>query len=116
MSDAYLPQTPGEWSEWGNPIEDETARTCIAAYSPVDRVGAYDYPPMYVTAGISDPRVTWWEPARWVARLREARTNDAALLLRTNMESGHFGETGRYGALADVAREFTFALRVTKTQ
>lgn len=112
MSDATLPQTPGEWSEWGDPITDDQARAYIASYSPVDQVGAYAYPPMYVTAGISDPRVTWWEPARWVARLRESRTNDAPLLLRTNMESGHFGETGRYGSLADTAREYAFVLRV----
>lgn len=113
MSDASLPLTPGEWSEWGNPIEDTDAQVLIAGYSPVDQVGAYAYPALYVTAGISDPRVTWWEPARWVARLRESRSNDQALLLRTNMESGHFGETGRYGALGDTARELAFVLSVT---
>lgn len=113
MLDATLPLTPGEWSEWGDPITDAAARERLAGYAPYERVGAFDYPPLYVTAGVSDPRVTWWEPAKWVARLRARRLNDAPLLLRTNMESGHFGETGRYGALGDSARELAFFLRVT---
>ncbi len=112
MSDASLPLTPGEWSEWGNPIDDAAAREWIRGYSPVDRVGAHDYPALFVTAGISDPRVTWWEPARWVALLRECRTNEQPLLLRTNLESGHFGGTGRYASLADTARSLVFALAV----
>jgi oligopeptidase B len=110
MSDAQLPLTPSEWSEWGNPVEDAATRAYLSDYSPVDRVGHYAYPAIYVTAGISDPRVTWWEPARWVARLRECRCNDAPLLLGTNMESGHFGDTGRYGELAETARELAFIL------
>ncbi len=113
MSDAELPLTPGEWSEWGNPIDDATVRQYMADYSPVDRVGHYAYPAMYTTAGISDPRVTWWEPARWVARLRESRSNEEPLLLSTNMESGHFGDTGRYGELAETARELAFILVAT---
>jgi len=113
MRDAGLPLTPGEWSEWGDPIEDAAAARCIEGYSPYDRVGTFAYPPLYVTAGVSDPRVTWWEPAKWVARIGERRNNAAPLLLRTNMESGHFGETGRYGALGDAARELAFVLRAT---
>jgi len=113
MKDASLPLTPGEWSEWGDPITDERAARCIAGYAPYERVAAFDYPPLYVTAGVSDPRVTWWEPAKWVARIEARRTNAQPLLLRTNMESGHFGETGRYGALGDTVREWTFVLVVT---
>lgn len=112
MSDASLPLTPGEWSEWGDPITDPEARRRLASWSPYDTVGARDYPPLYVTAGVSDPRVTWWEPAKWVARIRERRTNEAPLLLRTNMSSGHFGDTGRYASLEDAAREQAFVLRV----
>jgi len=113
MRDADLPLTPGEWSEWGDPLGDADAARCIAGYAPYERVGGFDYPPLYVTAGVSDPRVTWWEPAKWVARIGARRTNAAPLLLRTHMESGHFGETGRYGALEDAARELAFTLRVT---
>ena len=112
MLDASLPLTPGEWSEWGNPIQDEAARELLRSYSPYEQVGARLYPALYVTAGVSDPRVTWWEPAKWVARLRQLRTSDAPLLLRTNMASGHFGDTGRYSALDDTARELAFAIRV----
>lgn len=112
MLDDSLPLTPGEWSEWGNPIDDESAHELLQSYSPYEQAGVRRYPALYVTAGVSDPRVTWWEPAKWVARLRQRRTNDAPLLLRTNMASGHFGDTGRYGALDDTARELAFALRV----
>lgn len=113
MLDASLPLTPGEWTEWGDPVSDPEARDRLASWCPYERVGARDYPPLYVTAGVSDPRVTWWEPAKWVARLRERRTNEAPLLLRTNMSSGHFGDTGRYASLDDSAREHAFVLRVT---
>ena len=113
MLDASLPLTPGEWAEWGDPITDPAARTRLAGYAPYETVGERAYPPLFVTAGVSDPRVTWWEPAKWVARLRERRANDAPLLLRTNMGSGHFGDTGRYASLEDSAREQAFVLRVT---
>ena len=112
MLDASLPLTPGEWAEWGDPITDPAARELLASYSPYEQVGEREYPPLYVTAGVSDPRVTWWEPAKWVARLRERRTSDGPLLLRTNMGSGHFGDTGRYASLDDSAREHAFVLRV----
>ena len=109
--DDTLPLTPGEWSQWGNPIESQTAFDDIRAYSPYDNVTAQDYPAMLVTAGVSDPRVTYWEPAKWVAKLRITKTDDNILLLKTNMTSGHFGKTGRFAALEDAARSYAFALK-----
>jgi oligopeptidase B len=110
MLDETLPLTPGEWPEWGNPIEDEAAYDLIASYSPYDNVGAHAYPPMLVTAGLNDPRVTYWEPAKWVAKLRETRTDDRLLLLKTNMEAGHGGKSGRWDSLRESAEEFAFIL------
>lgn len=110
--DDTLPLTPGEWSQWGNPIESEQAFNDIRGYSPYDNVEAKDYPPMLVTAGVSDPRVTYWEPAKWVAKLRVMKTDDNILMLRTNMSSGHFGKSGRFAALEDAARGQAFALKV----
>jgi len=111
--DDTLPLTPGEWSQWGNPIESLQAFNDIASYSPYDNVCAQDYPAMLVTAGVSDPRVTYWEPAKWVAKLRATKTDDNVLLMRTNMTSGHFGKSGRFAALEDAARSYAFALKVT---
>jgi len=110
MLDASLPLTPGEWPEWGNPIEDEAAFRTIAAYDPYGNVRAQAYPPLMVTAGLNDPRVTYWEPAKWVAKLRATRTNDAALLLKTNMGAGHGGKSGRFESLHETAEEFAFLL------
>ncbi|WP_019955571.1 S9 family peptidase [Yoonia vestfoldensis] len=109
--DDTLPLTPGEWSQWGNPIESKTAFDDIRAYSPYDNVTAQNYPAMLVTAGVSDPRVTYWEPAKWVAKLRITKTDDNILLLKTNMSSGHFGKTGRFAALEDAARSYAFAIK-----
>ncbi len=109
--DDTLPLTPGEWSQWGNPIESEQAFRDINSYSPYDNVEAKEYPPMLVTAGVSDPRVTYWEPAKWVAKLRKMKTDDNILMLRTNMSSGHFGKSGRFAALEDAARSQAFALK-----
>jgi len=109
--DDTLPLTPGEWSQWGNPIDNQDAFDWIKSYSPYDNVEAKEYPPMLVTAGVSDPRVTYWEPAKWVAKLRTLKTDDNALLLRTNMSSGHFGKSGRFAALEDAARSYAFALK-----
>ncbi|MBO9498139.1 MAG: S9 family peptidase [Novosphingobium sp.] len=110
MLDASLPLTPGEWPEWGNPIEDKAAFELIASYSPYDRVSAQAYPPMLVTAGLNDPRVTYWEPAKWVAKLRELKTDDHELLLKTNMGAGHGGKSGRFESLKETAEEFAFIL------
>ena len=110
MLDADLPLTPGEWPEWGNPIEDPAAYDLIASYSPYDNVRAQAYPPMMVTAGLNDPRVTYWEPAKWVARLRATRTDDNLLLLKTNMGAGHGGKSGRWESLRETAEEFAFIL------
>jgi oligopeptidase B len=110
MLDETLPLTPGEWPEWGNPIEDKAAFELIRSYSPYDQVSAQAYPPLLVTAGLNDPRVTYWEPAKWVAKLRELRTNDAELLLKTNMGAGHGGKSGRFESLKETAEEFAFIL------
>ena len=110
MLDASLPLTPGEWPEWGNPIEDRAAFETIRSYSPYDNVRAQAYPPMLVTAGLNDPRVTYWEPAKWVAKLRELKTDDNELLLKTNMGAGHGGKSGRFESLHETAEQFAFIL------
>jgi oligopeptidase B len=110
MLDESLPLTPGEWPEWGNPIEDKAAFELIRSYSPYDNVTAQAYPPLLVTAGLNDPRVTYWEPAKWVARLRELKTDDNELLLKTNMGAGHGGKSGRFESLKETAEEFAFIL------
>ncbi|MEN9718522.1 MAG: hypothetical protein RIQ99_1400, partial [Pseudomonadota bacterium] len=110
MLDPTLPLTPGEWPEWGNPIEDKAAFELIRSYSPYDQVRAQAYPPLLVTAGLNDPRVTYWEPAKWVAKLRELKTDGNELLLKTNMGAGHGGKSGRFESLKEVAEEFAFIL------
>ena len=112
MCDADLPLTPPEWPEWGNPIEDEAAFRTIRSYSPYDNVAARDYPAIFATAGLTDPRVTYWEPAKWVARLRRLKTDDRPLLLHTNMEAGHGGASGRFRRLEEVAMVYAFLLTV----
>ena len=110
MMDASLPLTPGEWPEWGNPIEDKAAFETIRGYDPYSNVSAQDYPPLLVTAGLNDPRVTYWEPAKWVAKLRATKTDANVLLLKTNMGAGHGGKSGRFESLHEVAEEFAFIL------
>ncbi len=112
MLDASLPLTPPEWPEWGNPIESAEAYRTIAAYSPYDNVQAQSYPHILALAGLTDPRVTYWEPAKWVARLREIKTDDHLLLLRTNMDAGHAGASGRFERLKEVALAYAFALKI----
>lgn len=112
MLDDTLPLTPPEWPEWGNPLASEQDYETIAAYSPYDNVTAQAYPPILAVAGLTDPRVTYWEPAKWVARLRELRSNAAPLYLRTNMEAGHGGASGRFDRLKEVALVYAFALKV----
>ena len=110
MQDESLPLTPGEWPEWGNPITDKTAFEYIRSYSPYDNVQAQAYPPMMITGGLNDPRVTYWEPAKWAAKLRATKTDDNILLLKTNMGAGHGGKSGRWNALEETAEEFAFIL------
>jgi oligopeptidase B len=110
MLDDTLPLTPGEWTEWGNPIEDRDAFALIRSYSPYDNVTARDYPPMMITGGLADPRVTYWEPAKWAAKLRATKTDDNLLLLKTNMGAGHGGKSGRWDSLKEVAEAYAFVL------
>jgi oligopeptidase B len=112
MLDASLPLTPPEWPEWGNPIESVEAYRTIAGYSPYDNVRAQTYPHILALAGLTDPRVTYWEPAKWVAKLRELKTDDHLLLLRTNMDAGHAGASGRFERLREVALAYAFALKI----
>ena len=110
MLDDSLPLTPMEWPEWGDPITDKAAFELIRGYSPYDQVSAQAYPPLLITAGLNDPRVTYWEPAKWAAKLRATKTDDNLLLLKTNMGAGHGGKSGRYESLHEVAEEYTFLL------
>ena len=108
--DRTLPLTPIEWPEWGNPLADRAAFEFIRSYSPYDQLKSRDYPPILVTAGLNDPRVTYWEPAKYVAKMRALKTDDNLLLLKTNMGAGHGGRSGRYDRLYEVAEEYTFIL------
>ena len=110
MLDASLPLTPGEWPEWGNPITYKAAFALIQSYSPYDQVKRQAYPPLLITAGLNDPRVTYWEPAKWVAKLRELKTDQNELLFKTNMGAGHGGKSGRFESLKETAEEFAFIL------
>jgi oligopeptidase B len=114
MLDASLPLTPPEWPEWGNPIQSKTDFDIIRSYSPYDNVAAKAYPHIFAFAGLTDPRVTYWEPAKWIARLRHRNTGDKLLLLKTNMEAGHGGASGRFEALKEVALDYAFALKITR--
>ena len=110
MSDDTLPLTPPEWPEWGNPLESEEDFRRIAAYAPYERVGAKAYPPIFALAGLTDPRVTYWEPAKWVAKLRATKTDSAPLYLKTHMDAGHAGASGRFDRLKETALGYAFAL------
>ncbi|MGQ3676633.1 S9 family peptidase [Xanthobacter sp. TB0139] len=110
MLDDTLPLTPPEWPEWGNPITDAAAFETIRAYSPVDNVKSQPYPAIFALAGLTDPRVTYWEPAKWVAHLRAANTSQHPILLRTNMDAGHGGASGRFDRLDEVALSYAFTL------
>lgn len=110
MQDESLPLTPGEWPEWGNPITDKEAFEYIQSYSPYDQVSAQDYPPLLITGGLNDPRVTYWEPAKWTAKLRVTKTDDNMLLMKINMGAGHGGKSGRWNRVQETAEEFAFIL------
>lgn len=115
MLDDAIPLTTGEFDEWGNPDELESYLYMLE-YSPYDQVKAQDYPHMLVTTGLHDSQVQYWEPAKWVAKLREMKTDDNLLLLRTDMETGHGGASGRFRIYRDVAQEFAFILDLARQE
>ncbi len=110
MLDATLPLTVGEYEEWGNPAEPDYFEL-IRSYSPYENTREASYPPMLVTAGLNDPRVSYWEPAKWVARLREMNRGESEILLKVNMGAGHFGASGRYNRLRELSFEFAWLLK-----
>jgi oligopeptidase B len=111
MLDDTLPLTPPEWPEWGNPITSAKDYARIAAYAPYEQVTAQAYPPIFALAGLTDPRVTYWEPAKWVAKLRATKTDQAPLYLKTNMGAGHAGASGRFERIKETAMCYAFALK-----
>jgi oligopeptidase B len=111
MLDESIPLTTGEYDEWGNPNVKEYY-DYIRSYSPYDNVEAKEYPNMLVTTGLHDSQVQYWEPAKWVARLRDRKTGDNLLLLHTNMEAGHGGASGRFESLKETALEFAFIFKL----
>jgi oligopeptidase B len=110
MSDETLPLTPPEWPEWGDPIHDAAAYDYMMSYSPYDNVAARPYPAVLATGGLSDPRVTYWEPAKWAARLRDSTTSGRPILLKINMTAGHFSSAGRFAVLHDYAEEYAWCI------
>ena len=110
MSDPTLPLTAAEYPEWGNPVRDVAAYDYIASYSPYQNVGAKPYPPMLITGGVSDPRVAFWQPAKWTAVLRERSTSPTPIVLQLDSDAGHSGGSGRAAQLAVWARDYAFAL------
>ena len=112
MLDDTLPLTPPEWPEWGNPIDSKEAYERMAAYSPYDNVSEKPYPAILALGGLTDPRVTYWEPAKWVAKLREKTTGSEPILMKTNMDAGHGGASGRFQRLEEIAFEYAFAIKV----
>ncbi|WP_342267716.1 S9 family peptidase [Candidatus Tisiphia endosymbiont of Empis tessellata] len=111
MLDEQLPLTPGEFKEWGNPKELDYFNY-IKSYSPYDNIKPQNYPSLFITAGISDPRVGYWEAAKWVAKIRATKLDDNILLLKTNMDSGHKGSSGRFDYLKEAADDIVFVFRV----
>jgi oligopeptidase B len=109
MLDADLPLTVVEWEEWGNPAVPEEYGW-IVDYAPYENVDQVDYPPLLVTAGLNDPRVSYWEPAKWVQLLRERSSSDSEIVLRTEMSAGHFARSGRYDTWRDEAIVLAFVL------
>jgi oligopeptidase B len=110
MLDASLPLTPPEWQEWGNPIESKEVFEFIRSYSPYDNIESRDYPPMLVTGGLNDPRVTYWEPAKWTAKMRALKTDNNELIMKIDMEAGHGGKSGRYDSVYEFAEQIAFIL------
>ena len=115
MLDASLPLTVTEYEEWGNP-NDAAAHAYIKSYAPYENVTAQEYPELLITAGLNDPRVSYWEPAKWAARLRATKTGNRPLLMKTNMGAGHFGASGRYERFRETAFEYAFLLRALSVE
>lgn len=111
MSDTSLPLTPPEWPEWGNPLEDTEAYDYIASYCPYTNIEAKAYPAILSTGGLTDPRVTYWEPAKWVAKLRPHTTSGRPILMKMNMGAGHAGSAGRFEFLRELAHDYAFAVK-----
>ncbi len=107
MMDETIPLTSNEWDEWGNPKVKEEY-DYIMTYSPYDNVAAQDYPNMLVTTGYFDSQVQYWEPQKWVAKLRDMKTDDNLLVMHVNMEAGHGGKSGRFRRYREVALEYAF--------
>lgn len=114
MLDASLSLTPMEWPEWGNPIEDAAAFENIKSYCPYTNLAGGDYPAMLVTGGLTDPRVTYWEPLKWTAKLRHIKTTDSLLLMKMNMGAGHAGKSGRFERYREVAEEYVFLIKAAE--
>ena len=110
MLDESIPLTTNEYDEWGNPTQSHESYAYMLGYSPYDRVEARAYPAMLVTAGLWDSQVQYWEPAKWVAKLRTLKTDGNLLLLRTNMDAGHGGKSGRFERYREIAEEYAFIL------
>jgi oligopeptidase B len=110
MLDETLPLTVIEWEEWGDPVTDPEVYCVIKSYSPYDNVVSKAYPALLVRAGLNDPRVGYWEPAKWVAKLRAAKTDDHILVLKTDLGAGHGGPSGRYDAWRDEAFVLAFVI------
>ena len=111
MLDKSLPLTQMEYEEWGNP-EEKDYYEYIKSYSPYDNIEKRNYPHVLLTAGLNDPRVTYWEPMKFVSRLRKLRTDDRHSLLYTNLDGGHAGASGRYEALKEISLQYTFILKI----
>jgi oligopeptidase B len=111
MLDESIPLTASEWDEWGDPREKDFYEYMLS-YSPYDQVKHQAYPNMLVTAGLHDSQVQYWEPAKWVAKLRDYKTDDNLLLLVTDMQAGHSGKTGRFQRLEDAALYYAFYLEL----
>ena len=114
MSDDDLPLTPPEWPEWGNPIADEAAFRPSCPTAPTTTSAASPIRAILATGGLSDPRVTYWEPAKWVARLRATMTGGGPILLKINMEAGHGGAAGRFDFLKEIALDYAFAIKAVE--
>ena len=111
MLDEDIPLTTGEYDEWGNPNNKDSYEYMLS-YSPYDNVEAKDYPNLLVTTGLHDSQVQYWEPAKWVAKLRDVKTDDNMLIMHTNMDAGHGGKSGRFRRYHEVALEYAFLLKL----